>query len=623
MRATPSDTRPEKRPLRIFGLDPMVGRAGDYRITVDIPYRDLTLTDAHQAARNDPDNERTTFYDDRLQVIDYEAISARLLQVVDLDHPHVALQHGLEPSESDPQFHQQMVYAVASRVLENFDRALGRRVRFLNGKRLRLLPHAFQGRNAYYDHKLNAVLFGFFRADEDDPGENLAGQLVFTCLSHDVIAHEVTHALLHRLRPQYQQPTNPHVPALHEAFADIVALLQRFTFPELARDLVRRNRGDLTRKHPLLSIGAQFGAAAGLGAPLRSALDDGAQRSFAAEKEPHALGRWLLSAVYEGFVRSYQERSADLVRLATGGSGRLPDGELHPDLVNRLAQVCTRTAQVVLTMCIRATDYLPPVDPTFSDFLRAMVTADYELNRADEGGIRAAMIEAFRVRGIRPDADSLAVDSVLLHPEPKGAPDPELASIVADLIHWNTLRMSREVAEDGLPEEPTALVPEAAPIQQWAAETMEEEGEGEAFADPEPVRKQVAIRLSKWIDLHRDTLGLERSERIKLEGFHPAQRVSPTGEIVSEMVAQLVQKRPVSEDLGGVSYTAGLTLVCGLDGRVRYRIHKPFNDARLAQLKGWVATFDEETGAGWKAEKDPRRLVQAFTLRAMDQRRFR
>ena len=89
-------------------------------------------------------------------------------------------------------------------------------------------------------------------------------------------------------------------------------------------------------------------------------------------------GSWVLvSAVYEGFVSTYQRRTRDLLRLATGGSGRLPEGELHPDLVNRLTQECVRTAQSVLAMCIRATDYLPPVDPTFSDYLRAMVTADF------------------------------------------------------------------------------------------------------------------------------------------------------------------------------------------------------------------------------------------------------
>ena len=37
-------------------------------------------------------------------------------------------QDGLEPSESNPQFHQQMVYAVAMNTIQSFERALGRRV---------------------------------------------------------------------------------------------------------------------------------------------------------------------------------------------------------------------------------------------------------------------------------------------------------------------------------------------------------------------------------------------------------------------------------------------------------------------------------------------------------------
>src|SRR4029077_2320474 len=104
----------------------------------------------------------------------------------------------------------------------------------------------------------------------------------------------------------------------------------------------------------------------------------------------------------------------------------LPEGELHPDLVNRLTAECVRTAQSVLAMCIRATDYLPPVDPTFSDFLRAMVTADFELNRADDSGLRASMIEAFRQRGIRPEAvGSLAVQSLLLDAETSSGKPPD------------------------------------------------------------------------------------------------------------------------------------------------------------------------------------------------------
>ena len=50
--------------------------------------------------------------------------------------------------------------------------------------------------------------------------------------------------------------------------------------------------------------------------------------------------------------------------------------------MNRIAAEAAATAQSTLTMCIRAFDYLPPVDVTFGDFLRALVTADTRWFRA-------------------------------------------------------------------------------------------------------------------------------------------------------------------------------------------------------------------------------------------------
>jgi hypothetical protein len=104
-----------------------------------------------------------------------------------------------------------------------------------------------------------------------------------------------------------------------------------------------------------------------------------------------------------------------LIRIATGGTGVRPQGALHPDLIARLAGECVRMAQSVLTMCIRAFDYLPPADVTFGAFLRALVTADWELNPLDEVGLRAAIIEACRRRGIfAVEAGSRAVNALLL-----------------------------------------------------------------------------------------------------------------------------------------------------------------------------------------------------------------
>jgi len=53
-------------------------------------------------------------------------------------------------------------------------------------------------------------------------------------------------------------------------------------------------------------------------------------------------------------------------------------------------------------MCIRALDYLPPVDVTFGEYLRALITADVDVVPDDPIGYRTAFMEAFRNRGILP-----------------------------------------------------------------------------------------------------------------------------------------------------------------------------------------------------------------------------
>ncbi|HSG38881.1 MAG TPA: peptidase S8, partial [Thermoanaerobaculia bacterium] len=195
-----------------------------------------------------------------LEVVDVDPPSDCCYAPVDLDDRFLLAQDGLDPAEGDPQFHQQMVYAVAMTTIRNFERALGRRVlwspagedqgyRFV--RRLRIYPHALREANAYYSPWKKALLFGYFPASPANPGRNLPGGTVFTCLSHDVIAHETTHALLDGLHRRLIEPSNQDTLALHEAFADIVALFQHFSFPAALRDQIRRTRGDLARQNLL------------------------------------------------------------------------------------------------------------------------------------------------------------------------------------------------------------------------------------------------------------------------------------------------------------------------------------------------------------------------------------
>src|SRR4029077_19300663 len=111
--------------------------------------------------------------------------------------------------------------------------------------RLRLYPHAFRGSNAYYSPAKKALLFGYFPANSKDGDATAPGSMVFSCLSSDIIAHEMTHALLDGLHRRFEEASNPDVPAFHEGFADIVALFQHFMITELVRFEIARVRGDL------------------------------------------------------------------------------------------------------------------------------------------------------------------------------------------------------------------------------------------------------------------------------------------------------------------------------------------------------------------------------------------
>ena len=138
-----------------------------------------------------------------LEVVDYDPASRCFYAPVDLNHPNLLAQDGMPLSETDPRFHQQMVYAVGMATIAVFERALGRTVlwspnlpRDARGRvdraaiknrsegefvrRLRIYPHAMREPNAYYDPTRKAVLFGYFPAMAMPGGKILPRGMVFT-----------------------------------------------------------------------------------------------------------------------------------------------------------------------------------------------------------------------------------------------------------------------------------------------------------------------------------------------------------------------------------------------------------------------------------------------------------
>lgn len=540
-----------------------------------------------------------------IEVVDYDPASGCYYMPVDLDDTAVLAQDGLAPSEGNPQFHQQMVYAVAMTTIDRFERALGRKAfwadRFQRGstspkgddefvKRLRIYPHALRMANAYYSKGKGSVLFGYFPATEDRTSGQFPRGMVFTCLSHDVIAHETTHALLDGFSPYLMEETNPDVLAFHEAFADIVALFQHFTFPEVLAHQIARTRGDLESENLLAQLATQFGHARGGHGALRDAIgayDAKLGKWVRHQPDPaeldnvlevHGRGAILVAAVFDAFLSIYRSRTRDLLRLASGGTGVLQQGELHPDLVNRLAREAAKAAGHVLNMCIRALDYCPPVDLTFGEYLRALITADMDLMPQDQHKYRVAFIEAFRRRGIYPDdVRTLSEDSLRWsHPgeDPSEGPG-ETAAMLRKFIEDIRLRSyidALRYKKDrwGIWAETKRIRAElhdAIPNAVRAADALQHLT-GLALSDDFPVPEGVKVR--------RDGAPV-----FSVQAMREARRVREDGRPLNQVFITLLQTETLEYEEKVQTVRCGSTLVLDLDEpRVTYVVRKGLRDIK-------------------------------------------
>ena len=323
---SPQPGDPLVRPLRIFTLDPATSVLDGAVAEVDVPYEPVAPGPVGALFEIDP----------------VDGVHGVRYRAVDLDDPRVLIRVGRDPSVSDPEFHQQMVYAVASLVYAAFRGALGRDVAWGFKQpagpadaplRLRLRPHAFAGANAFYDPATGSIAFGYYPAVQDVAGRNLPGGYVFTCLSHDVVVHEVTHALLDGLRAHFASPTGRDVLAFHESFADLIAVFQHFSYPQVVLSAIRQSRGDLLAAGLLTGIATQFGHTTGSKQPLRTAIDvagpEDAPLQYAdAGDEPHERGRVLTG----GRVRGVRDRVP------------APRRTLHPPRHGRLGRAAARRA---------------------------------------------------------------------------------------------------------------------------------------------------------------------------------------------------------------------------------------------------------------------------------------
>jgi hypothetical protein len=376
-------------------------------------------------------------------------------------------QHDPAQLAGDRDFRAQNVYAVAAHTLALFEQQLGRPVPWYSGfPQLYLIPQARVEPNAFYSREHNAVLFGWLPAIGGQPA-------LYTALSYDVIAHEVSHAILDGLRPRFTEPSLPDQLAFHEALADLVALLSVFGLTGVAEDLLDpagdgrvsfasdaaalaiadpdeqraallAGRAAELKTSPLARLAEQLGSRrprsasgdAGGYPALRRSVGMRATKAWKSDPqfaEPHRRAEVLVAAFMQTLVTMWAGRLGQL-RIDRGGLD-----------VGRVAEEGVKSAQHLLAMLLRALDYLPPVDLEFPDVIDAVLTADCRLAPDDDHGYRTALEKSFARFGIRPPPHRILDEDGVAAPSGRAATqEPALAAYPPDRDLVRGLRMRYE-----------------------------------------------------------------------------------------------------------------------------------------------------------------------------------
>jgi hypothetical protein len=418
------------RKLTVLALDPSVRDGRNIlRTQIEIP--------------NEAVNEGPRGY--RVHIIDYDSTS-------DILYPAAPVPAGINRDDDLPvdpfqkltdaellrlpEFHAWMTYGIIMKTLSRFEFALGRRIGWaFEGHQIQVSPHAFADANAFYSDRSQGLFFGYFPSLDEK-------RTIFTCLSHEVVAHETTHALLDGLRERYTDPSSPQQAGFHEAFADIVALLSIFSaesvvakmvdlgMPNVSATTVRRSdmTADKLRSSALLGLAREMGSelsgihgqALRRSATLPPKTDYLTSRQF---REPHTCGEVLVAAVLNAYLDVW------IKRLKVIGDASKLDRE-------RAAQEGAEIADRLLTMCIRAIDYCPPTDLQFCDFASAVLTSDWELNPKDEKfEIRATLLEWLKDYGIPPRSNGLPGRQ-----EGSWDPPPHPEAFQYDRTHFDSMK---------------------------------------------------------------------------------------------------------------------------------------------------------------------------------------
>ncbi len=350
----------------------------------------------------------------RVAVLDFDPETGNLLPGVQFRPPPPDRKLGKYdvPNETDVHaldFIQVNVFATVLKTMYMFEEedTLGRNLSWaFNRPQLLIVPRAGQWANAYYERASHSLQLFFF----DDPRcTDDSGKKIYTCLSRDIISHETAHAILDGIAPDLYNAITPQSLALHEAIADLTALLMAFQSNNLKKVVLKHTKGSIEQSSEFSLVAEEFGKACRPESKRESLRNLKNEKNlipgdphYVARHEPHVLSEVLSGALYTVMIKIHESLKEEY----SGG-----DPEKEYSVSGKALAVGGKRFKA---MIFRALDYLPPGEISFADYGRAIIAAD-QASYPDDEQERIWITEEFVKRHMVLNEEALKVETNFEH----------------------------------------------------------------------------------------------------------------------------------------------------------------------------------------------------------------
>jgi hypothetical protein len=426
-----------KAQIPIIVKDPVVTKFKDAKPT------ELVTVDKEKFLLDGPVGERVA-------VLDFDEKTGTVIKGADFKAPTAKKKIGRYRIADENDFHardfqQVSVFGTVLKTMYMFEESdvLGRPLVWaFDSPQLLVIPRAGEWQNAFYERESHSLQFFYF--DSDDSTK------VYTCLSQDVVAHETAHAILDGIAPDLYHAITPQSLALHEAIADLTAVVMAFRCRELSKRVLEETGGDIETSSVFSGMAEQFQTARDPHGrrlflrnllngktlnPKDDSLDETGEPNLVRRNEPHDLSQVLSGALYSVMVKIYNEQR----RIEAEKSDR-PEVERH-------SRALWIAAQRFKRIIFRALDYLPPGEVSFADYGRAIVAAD-QATHPDKNQEREWLSDEFFRRRIVAKRGDLEVKTNFAHASLK---DIDLQTLLdSDWAAYEFVNQNREFL--GVPE---------------------------------------------------------------------------------------------------------------------------------------------------------------------------